>query len=561
MALALAPWLVACPGEQPEAVDQGSDESGSECVEGSLGCPCYEGFCVGDYVCEADVCVEGESATDETATDEGESTTTSSGDEGETSSDEGETSSSSSDEGETSPSDDEGETSSSSSDEGESSSATGDSCGDGVVDPGEECDDGNVNDNDACLNSCVEASCGDGVLYPSEEECDDGNAVNEDACTSACALAACGDGYVQLDEGELCDDGDDDDTNACKNNCRPPGHLLWTATDDAPYQSFHAAGGLDRLDDEILLYSWGRLRVYDLDGAELELRHPPEITVVSLADSPNDDVILLGGYSSDLVNFWPWVRAANDDDDEIWAFTEQNNTTHFHAIDFVPHVNNVELITVTLGQDDGMTRIFALRQYTGSTYWSDVFDWGRAPVTLARQGDDMLAVGHDGATTAFRAYASFGDVLWEQVVPNQFTGESPTAAAATAGRIVVVGTAEVGGQTRPYARTFTGQGAPLDAALLSDIDERPIAVAIGPELQVVVTAGILTGPNQNVDWDTSVRGFDAELGPRYGEVITGPGGGKDWMTNVQVHDDGIFAVEGIYSTNSIQRGHVRVYEL
>ena len=40
----------------------------------------------------------------------------------------------------------------------------------------EECDDKNSNESDACLNSCVKASCGDGKLWEDpSEECDDGN--------------------------------------------------------------------------------------------------------------------------------------------------------------------------------------------------------------------------------------------------------------------------------------------------------------------------------------------------------------------------------------------------
>ncbi|MBA3548255.1 MAG: hypothetical protein H0T76_17370, partial [Nannocystis sp.] len=34
-------------------------------------------------------------------------------------------------------------------------------CGDGEVQPGEACDDGNADETDACLATCVAASCGD----------------------------------------------------------------------------------------------------------------------------------------------------------------------------------------------------------------------------------------------------------------------------------------------------------------------------------------------------------------------------------------------------------------
>ncbi len=52
--------------------------------------------------------------------------------------------------------------------------------------------------------------CGDGVVE-GDEVCDDGNDVDTDMCTNACEEAACGDGLVY--EGvEACDDGNDIDT-------------------------------------------------------------------------------------------------------------------------------------------------------------------------------------------------------------------------------------------------------------------------------------------------------------------------------------------------------------
>jgi cysteine-rich repeat protein len=64
-------------------------------------------------------------------------------------------------------------------------------CGDGVVDPGEECDDGNADDTDACLSSCLNASCGDGVVQAGVEECDDGNDFDKDFCSNSCTKVPC----------------------------------------------------------------------------------------------------------------------------------------------------------------------------------------------------------------------------------------------------------------------------------------------------------------------------------------------------------------------------------
>jgi cysteine-rich repeat protein len=90
--------------------------------------------------------------------------------------------------------------------------------------------------------------CGDGFVEP-PEQCDDGNQDNTDACLNDCKLARCGDGIVEkgveacddgntidndtctnhctfftcgngkLDPGEECDDGNRDDHDACRNSC------------------------------------------------------------------------------------------------------------------------------------------------------------------------------------------------------------------------------------------------------------------------------------------------------------------------------------------------------
>ncbi|RMD83162.1 MAG: DUF4215 domain-containing protein, partial [Candidatus Dadabacteria bacterium] len=69
--------------------------------------------------------------------------------------------------------------------------------------------------------------CGDGRVG-GDEECDDGNDVDTDACRNDCTLATCGDGVVCSDPSctsgpgggvEQCDDGNDVDTDACLSDC------------------------------------------------------------------------------------------------------------------------------------------------------------------------------------------------------------------------------------------------------------------------------------------------------------------------------------------------------
>lgn len=63
-------------------------------------------------------------------------------------------------------------------------------CGDGILDVGEECDDGINNSDvipDACRTDCTLPECGDGVVDLGEE-CDDGNLIDGDGCSSMCTF-------------------------------------------------------------------------------------------------------------------------------------------------------------------------------------------------------------------------------------------------------------------------------------------------------------------------------------------------------------------------------------
>lgn len=60
-------------------------------------------------------------------------------------------------------------------------------CGDGVLDFGEDCDD--VGETATCDADCTTAECGDGTLNTTAgEECDDGNADPADGCNNECML-------------------------------------------------------------------------------------------------------------------------------------------------------------------------------------------------------------------------------------------------------------------------------------------------------------------------------------------------------------------------------------
>ena len=103
-------------------------------------------------------------------------------------------------------------------------SCTSPRCGDGILQMGEICDWGDLNQTpgygEGCTTACrYQGRCGDGIVQAPFETCDDGNDDDTDACLSTCVPSRCGDGEVQ--PPELCDDGNDVDTDACLSTCEP----------------------------------------------------------------------------------------------------------------------------------------------------------------------------------------------------------------------------------------------------------------------------------------------------------------------------------------------------
>jgi cysteine-rich repeat protein len=82
-----------------------------------------------------------------------------------------------------------------------------------------EASDGALRSNVATVTISVVnvITCGDGVVEGAEQ-CDDGNDDDTDACLTTCQTARCGDGFVEAGIEE-CDDGNDNDNDACSNTC------------------------------------------------------------------------------------------------------------------------------------------------------------------------------------------------------------------------------------------------------------------------------------------------------------------------------------------------------
>lgn len=96
-------------------------------------------------------------------------------------------------------------------------------CGDGKREGVEQCDD--AGESVTCDIDCTLAVCGDRhTNFTAGEHCDDGNQENTDGCLNDCRGARCGDGFIQSGVEE-CDDGQgNSDTQAdrCRISCNLP---------------------------------------------------------------------------------------------------------------------------------------------------------------------------------------------------------------------------------------------------------------------------------------------------------------------------------------------------
>jgi cysteine-rich repeat protein len=96
-------------------------------------------------------------------------------------------------------------------------------CGDGHLNTaaGEDCDDGNaIDDGNGCGANCkFNNVCGNHIFESAAEECDTGPGDSA-ACDADCTRVVCGDGHVNTAAGEECDDGNQDSTDHCSADCK-----------------------------------------------------------------------------------------------------------------------------------------------------------------------------------------------------------------------------------------------------------------------------------------------------------------------------------------------------
>ncbi|MEN0067313.1 MAG: integrin alpha [Myxococcota bacterium] len=333
------------------------------------------------------------------------------------------------------------------------------SCGDGVLDDGEDCDDGS--ESAACDLDCTFSDCGDAILNVTAGElCDDGG--NSPTCDDDCTVAECGDGFANPAAGEDCDDTEQ--TAACDADC-----TVVECGDD---------------------------------------------TLNELAGEACDDGNGLGGDGCSALCTLPVGVAAAQADVDI----ELGISVQFESSSLSGDFNGDGLADVLLGDttnDDGGIRAGAVYVFFGSAASDPVFDLDRVDVTFV--GEDL---GDGAGSSVANAGDVNGDGIDDLLVAAPFRSSSTGAAYLVYGGPTLTGSVDLSDAAARFVGAATGDrlgnvagagdfdGDGFDDILLSAQDSDAGGDGSGAAY-VVYGGGFLTGTLNLVNADLEIVGENA----------------------------------------------------
>jgi cysteine-rich repeat protein len=163
----------------------------------------------------------------------------------------------------------------------------------------------------------IPTTCGNKTMEAGEE-CDDGNQDNTDACLNNCRLAYCGDGHVQKGVEE-CDDGNQDNNDGCSITCRSQAFQANSVT--VGDQRFPAVAARS---DGTVLVVWQdasavgddssgttvRLRRFDVSGKALDATE--KVVPTTTTDDQRDPDIAIDSQDRALVVWTDWSKTGGD---------------------------------------------------------------------------------------------------------------------------------------------------------------------------------------------------------------------------------------------------------
>jgi len=356
------------------------------------------------------------------------------------------------------------------------------SCGDGVVDQGEECDEGQANSDTvagACRTSCRLPHCGDGIVDDGES-CDDGEQNSEatpDACRRTCEEASCGDGVV--DSAETCDDGDEIDGDECNNACSEG--VLWTRSYAGPNGGNDFALGI-AIDAEgqpvVVGGSEGRalVRRYSAQGDLLWSQGESVVGAAVAAAIDVDGTIVVSGVLVEVSETDVWVRKYDSDGDVLWTRTHggaASGDDNGQGVAIDEEGNIIVVGGEGIAQNDSAVWV---RKYNamGDEIWTRTYDGsgggedeGRGVAVLP--GGDIVVVGYEALVDAdgdgdgwVRKYDADGAVLWTRTYDGSASGDDEANAASGDGNggVLVLGSeAVMGTQSVAWIRKYSAEGA------------------------------------------------------------------------------------------------------
>lgn len=320
--------------------------------------------------------------------------------------------------------------------------SAGCACGaDGACDPGLDCVDENCIDpggTDGCPVGSGGCPCTAGGACDPGFQCDNGACVDDPAGGSSGSSTGptessseggnrdCGNGLI--DEGEICDDGDEIQGNGCNNDCQESASELWTIGYDGP----------DGLDDEAL----------------------------GVATFPNGDFVVTGfrevaGEGFDIV-----TRKYDPDGALLWERSHDGPGAG-HDISYSVAVD-LDLAIIVGGREDNSYAWIRKYDTDGATLWTRTFPEGpssSAYGVATDQAGDIVVVGNSnevgqGANTWIRKYTADGDEIWT-VLEDQGNGDNDQAygvAIDPADSIVVAGGMSVLNGSQGWGRGYDADG-------------------------------------------------------------------------------------------------------
>jgi cysteine-rich repeat protein len=444
---------------------------------------------------------------------------------------------------------------------------------------GEVCDDGNADNGDACLSSCLAASCGDLYVHEGVEGCDDGNNdIDTDACLPGCIAASCGDGVIWA-EVEDCDDANQVDLDGCNVDCQPTGAVIWEHTyaggpgscdyfygvDVSPSGKIAAVGVIGKVADPLGDCQM-IVQVFEADGTL-------DWTSIPLTTGPNCDEAWAVDFDAQG-NVWvaghvyeperqreQWVRKYDPVGNALWSRRfggPDNDYAYGLAID---SLGRGILVGAISSLDTGYDISVQAISPDGGSAWSKLMHTGNADFALDVIAADQniwiagfmdVAGQNQNAWTARLDLA--GNVQWSHEHNGMFNGMDRAGGIARApdGSLAVAGF-ETGATNHDiWVRRLDSGGAELWTQTFNDQlllwADRGQEVAIDSQGHMVAVGQHWTPGDQQNSFDAWMRKYDADGNELWSLSENGGADGEDVWFAVDIADNDEILVAGAMTT-------------